>query len=223
MQASIRLFMESMVRRRKKTSCGSFPLVIVLETWAKKLEMILRVFSLFKSENFSSDQRASSMRRTLKNSRARYNCRDAVWFWLYAIQSYVRQAPNGHEILKSNVRRIYPKDDTVFGQYAEDEPLIDVMCEALERHFEGIEFRERNAGPQIDEHMRDEGFNVKVYVDRNTGFIHGGNRWNCGTWMDKMGSSEKVGVVTKLYSIFLPPLLRRFSNRRKFSDSRCFH
>ncbi|KAL6734396.1 hypothetical protein Aduo_004940 [Ancylostoma duodenale] len=124
---------------------------------------------------------------------ARYNCRDAVWFWLYAIQSYVKQAPNGHEILKSNVRRIYPKDDTKFGEYAEDEPLIDVMCEALERHFEGIEFRERNAGPQIDEHMRDEGFNVKVFVDRNTGFIHGGNRWNCGTWMDKMGSSEKAG------------------------------
>ncbi|RCN32381.1 glycogen debranching enzyme, partial [Ancylostoma caninum] len=124
---------------------------------------------------------------------ARYNCRDAVWFWLYAIQSYVKQAPNGQEILMSNVRRIYPKDDTKFGEYAEDEPLIDVMCEALERHFEGIEFRERNAGPQIDEHMRDEGFNVKVFVDRNTGFIHGGNRWNCGTWMDKMGSSEKAG------------------------------
>ncbi|EYC10342.1 hypothetical protein Y032_0056g2687 [Ancylostoma ceylanicum] len=48
MQASICFFMESMVRRRKKTSCGSFSLAIVLETWAEKLEVILRVFSLFK-------------------------------------------------------------------------------------------------------------------------------------------------------------------------------
>ncbi|KJH49784.1 glycogen debranching enzyme [Dictyocaulus viviparus] len=124
---------------------------------------------------------------------ARYNCRDAVWFWLYSIERYVKQAPNGYEILSCPVRRIYPKDDTVFGEDEKIEPLINVMCEALERHFCGIDFRERHAGPQIDEHMTDEGFNVKIFVDRETGFIHGGNRWNCGTWMDKMGSSEKAG------------------------------
>ncbi|KAK6735058.1 hypothetical protein RB195_018326 [Necator americanus] len=124
---------------------------------------------------------------------ARYNCRDAVWFWLYSIALYVRSAPNGQEILKSAVRRIYPHDDSVFGNDEQEQPLIDVMCETLNRHFAGIEFRERNAGPQIDEHMRNEGFNVKIFVNRETGFVHGGNRWNCGTWMDKMGSSEKAG------------------------------
>ncbi|VDO09348.1 unnamed protein product [Haemonchus placei] len=129
---------------------------------------------------------------------ARYNCRDAVWFWLYSIERYVREAPKGHEILYYPVRRIYPHDDTVFGEdhrsgRIQEEPLINVIVEALQRHFSGIDFRERNAGPEIDEHMRDEGFNVKVFVDRATGFIHGGNRWNCGTWMDKMGSSDKAG------------------------------
>nr|CDJ90340.1 Amylo-alpha-1 domain containing protein [Haemonchus contortus] len=124
---------------------------------------------------------------------ARYNCRDAVWFWLYSIERYVREAPKGHEILHYPVRRIYPHDDTVFGEDHREEPLINVIVEALQRHFSGIDFRERNAGPEIDEHMRDEGFNVKVFVDRATGFIHGGNRWNCGTWMDKMGSSDKAG------------------------------
>ncbi|PIC44676.1 hypothetical protein B9Z55_004964 [Caenorhabditis nigoni] len=124
---------------------------------------------------------------------ARYNCRDATWFWLVSIVKYVEMAPNGIAILQDPVRRIYPKDDTIYGDAEKEERLIDTIYEAIEKHFAGIDFRERNAGPQIDEQMRDEGFRVTVSVSRTTGFIQGGNRWNCGTWMDKMGSSERAG------------------------------
>lgn len=125
---------------------------------------------------------------------ARFNCRDAVWWWLQAIKDYIHTAPDGHKILNEEVHRLYPTDDLDSKtSVASNQPLSQTIQEALERHFGGIDFIERNAGPKIDEHMKLEGFNVKVWVDRETGFVCGGNEWNCGTWMDKMGSAEKAG------------------------------
>lgn len=60
----------------------------------------------------------------------------------------------------------------------------------MTKHANGIHFREWKAGTQIDHHMKNEGFNIDInFID---GFIHGGNSLNCGTWMDKMGSSDKM-------------------------------
>ncbi|XP_054161339.1 glycogen debranching enzyme-like [Oppia nitens] len=126
---------------------------------------------------------------------SRYNARDAVWWWLQAVKDYCLIAPNGLELLSQSVRRLYPTDDSpalLASSEIVEEPLYKTVQEALQRHYDGIDFVERNAGKQIDEHMTAEGFHIKVGVSRETGFVYGGNRFNCGTWMDKMGSSAKA-------------------------------
>ncbi|KAJ2720775.1 bifunctional 4-alpha-glucanotransferase/amylo-alpha-1,6-glucosidase [Coemansia sp. Benny D115] len=130
----------------------------------------------------------------------RYNARDATWFWLEAVQSYCRMAPEGLALLDVRVARRFP-DGESFVKWDSSEAfsakntVAELIQEVMQRHAQGISFREWNAGPKLDEQMSDRGFDVSVNVDFATnGFVSGGSSWNCGTWMDKMGSSTKAGI-----------------------------
>ena len=128
----------------------------------------------------------------------RYNARDAIWFLLQCIQDYTKIVPNGIELLQEKIpRRFLPYDDTWFPSddpraYSKSSTLEDIIQEALQRHATGLSFREANAGPGLDMQMKSEGFQIDVNVDWSTGIIHGGSQFNCGTWMDKMGESERA-------------------------------
>jgi glycogen debranching enzyme len=132
---------------------------------------------------------------------ARYNARDAIWWWLKAIRDYTEIVPDGHLILHAWVYRIYPTDESTYPKNPMElksdsrrMKLLDIIQEALCKHVNGMRFLEANAGPAIDEHMRSDGFYNTIGVHLPTGFVYGGNRYNCGTWMDKMGSSSEANT-----------------------------
>ncbi|KAJ3036051.1 hypothetical protein HDV00_003098 [Rhizophlyctis rosea] len=90
-----------------------------------------------------------------------------------------------------------PNDTTK--SYAYKNTIAELCHEILERHARGVWFREFNAGQKLDHAMNSEGFDVGVRTNWDwekkgapDGIVFGGNRWNCGTWMDKMGDSEKA-------------------------------
>ncbi|KAL7718910.1 hypothetical protein QTN25_003857 [Entamoeba marina] len=126
----------------------------------------------------------------------RYNARDATWFCLGAIVDYCRMVPNGKNILEKTIYRIDISQQGVTRINKHKNKVmtvVDCIQEILEAHANGIHFREKNAGPQIDSVMTSEGFNVDIVLDKSTGMISGGSESNCGTWMDKMGSSHRAG------------------------------
>ncbi|CCO28440.1 4-alpha-glucanotransferase [Rhizoctonia solani AG-1 IB] len=129
----------------------------------------------------------------------RYNSRDSPWWMVQNIQDYCNMAPEGLALLEAPVKRRFPQDDTFVPwddprAYAYSSSVAEIIQEILQRHAKGISFREHNAGPNLDMQMSDEGFNIEVKVDWETGFTLGGNWKNCGTWMDKMGESQKAGT-----------------------------
>ncbi|OWB79651.1 4-alpha-glucanotransferase activity protein [[Candida] boidinii] len=128
----------------------------------------------------------------------RYNARDAAWFFVECVQSYISAVPNGESILDEKVKRRFPLDDTYVRfddpiAFSYESSIREILYEILSRHAKGISYREANAGPNLDSQMRDEGFNVSISVDWTNGLIFGGNQFNCGTWMDKMGESSRAG------------------------------
>jgi glycogen debranching enzyme len=121
----------------------------------------------------------------------RYNARDACWFFLNAIRHFI-EATHDSSILEDEVMLKYP-DRAFSNNWKQPESnmvrLVDIVVGILMSHLYGIDFVEDNAGPGIDEHMTKEGFHVSVHVGES-GLVMGGNEWNCGTWMDKMGSVQ---------------------------------
>ena len=149
--------------------------------------------------NFASVMRHGLIPNLLDSGiNSRYNARDATWFFMKSVVDYVEMSDD-YKLFEFNVNMVFLSDD--YNEHNNKKSkgekkmmkLADIVHEILQKHAKGINFREWRAGKEIDEQMTDEGFNIKIYLNEENGFIYGGNKFNCGTWMDKMGSSEKAG------------------------------
>ena len=128
---------------------------------------------------------------------SRYNARDATWWFVKSINDYI-EFTNDFSILEEKVNMVFLSDiqeeDRKLKEkkITKSKSLIMILQDIFQSHSKGINFREWNA-PSIDENMSYNGFDINFFVDWNNGFIFGGNKFNCLTWMDKMGSSKKAG------------------------------
>ena len=127
--------------------------------------------------------------------RPRFNARDAVWWWAQAIVDTVALSQGDASADQADVLGL-----TVRRRGSEAVCTVaDVLVEVLQAAWEGRAFVEEGAGPDIDEHMQEEGFHVSFGVPRSgvyaqAGLVPGGNPRNCGTWMDKMGSAPGLNA-----------------------------
>ena len=83
----------------------------------------------------------------------RYNCRDGPWWFIQNIQDYTKMCPNGHALLQEKVKRRFPKDETWVPwdhpqAFSWESSVAELIQEIVERHAQGIEFREYNVSLQ---------------------------------------------------------------------------
>lgn len=130
----------------------------------------------------------------------RYNSRDATWFFMEALQEYVKHDKNkGVSIFKEIVLMEYLADNQqeherlLMKKQKKELIFSDIIQNVMQSHASGIDFTEWNAGTKLDSNMVEKGFYVNIRLDTSSGFIYGGNQHNQGTWMDKIGSSIKAG------------------------------
>jgi glycogen debranching enzyme len=107
------------------------------------------------------------------------------------VQDYCALSAEGNDFLAIQVPRRFIGDEWIHWEdpkaFSKSSTILELVIEILMRHAAGIHFREWNAGSALDHAMTSDGFNIDAFVDwKRGGFVFGGNKWNCGTWMDKV-------------------------------------
>ncbi|KAI3383778.1 hypothetical protein SNEBB_008086 [Seison nebaliae] len=113
--------------------------------------------------------------------KGRYNCRDTVWWFTRAIRLLIGKME------KKDIISLLSTKILLLHENSKEILLSELLYEILVGHLQTIHFREDRAGNKIDQNLLPYGFFIEAGIDEETSFVYGGNEWNAGTWMDKVG------------------------------------
>ena len=126
----------------------------------------------------------------------RYNSRDTCWYFIKAVKEYINYSLD-YKFLKEEIDLIFLSDN--YEEHHQKKLKGEILKYTIEQiihiifqsHAKGIHFTEWDYGIKNNSYQKKEGFSIDIDLEPNTGFIYGGNYYNNGTWMDKIGASAK--------------------------------
>ena len=132
-----------------------------------------------------------------EEEKMRYYSRDTCWYFINAVKEYINFTQD-YKFLKEEIDLLFLSDIS-YENHLEKKAKGETVKYTLEQiiqiifqsHAKGIHFIEWNYGIKNNSFLKNEGYSIDIDLDPNTGFIYGGNYYNNGTWMDKIGTSSK--------------------------------
>ena len=138
----------------------------------------------------------------------KYNSRDISWLYIKAIKDYIYTTLD-YNFLKEEIyllnipenvnKKYFIQKNTKNKKVFTVENIIQLI---FQYHAEGINFidkkiedqpyQKRPRSKKSQNNSDIDAFKVNIYLDLQTGFIYGGNKYNSGTWMNRIGSSSKA-------------------------------
>ena len=100
---------------------------------------------------------------------SRFNCRDAVWWYLRAVYLYVSSTKD-YEILQVQVQMTFLDDAKLDHESKLKEgvkitkTLEEIIQQLFQAEADGVYFREWNAGIQIDSNMKNESIHLESVI-----------------------------------------------------------
>ena len=173
----------------------ALPGLLVIPNWLREARSILLMFAAVSRHGLIPHIYG-------QGDNARFNTRDTTWYFMEALQQYIRHdKENGESILKEQLNMQFLSANQA--QHAEMKlegrklfiTLEELIQDIMQSHFQGIDFVEWEAGRQVDESIVKEEFHITIRTDTKTGFIYGGNK--SGTWMDFNNKERNEGLCAR--------------------------